>query len=55
MDLNKSLSWRITLPLGIILFFIGYGGIIGFLGLIIGALGVVDFISYLIKKYRKQS
>ena len=52
MNWNKSLSWKITLPLGIILYIIGYGGAIGFLGLIIGALGIVDLIRFLVNKYK---
>ena len=50
MNLNKSISWKITLPVGIVLFIIGYGGAIGFLGLILGALGIVGLITDLVKR-----
>ena len=50
MNWNKSLSWKMTLPLGVILYIIGYGGAIGFLGFIIGVLGVVDLIRFFVNK-----
>ena len=43
MKLNQSLSWKITLPLAVILFLF-MGDVGKFLALILGVLGIIDLI-----------
>jgi hypothetical protein len=53
--MNKSLSWKLLLPLGAVLLLLGYaGGLLGsllwLLGLIIFAMGVIDAVRQIGKK-----
>jgi hypothetical protein len=40
--MNKALSWKILIPLGVILIILGNGGALAFLGTIVTLMGVVD-------------
>lgn len=50
MNLNKSISWKIALPIGIVLAVIGHGGVIGLVGDIMVIFGIVDLITVTIKR-----
>ncbi len=50
MNFNKTLSWKILLPIGVLLLVIGYQGAIGLLGLIMTMMGIID----LVRQYRKK-
>lgn len=54
MNLKQSLSWKILLPIGIILWVIGYGGFIGLLGIIMTLMGIIDLGRTLIRKRKEK-
>lgn len=43
--MNKKLSWKILLPVGIILWFVFTGGVLRILGVIMFAFGIVDLVT----------
>jgi len=50
MNLNKTLSWKILLPIGVLFLIIGYQGAIGLLGLIMTIMGIIDLVRQFKKK-----
>jgi len=50
MNLNKTLSWKILLPIGVLLLVIGYQGAMGLIGLIMTIMGIID----LVRQHRKK-
>ena len=50
MDLNKSVSWKVALPIGIVLAFLFRGGIIGLVGDIMVIFGIIDLFRQIFKK-----
>lgn len=61
MKLNQKLSWKLTLPFGIILWLLGklmgpetiIASAIATAGLIIGLLGIVDLIRSFVQREKK--
>lgn len=49
MNLNKSVSWKITIPLAVV-FYVFFGDFGKFLALILGALGIIDLCRQFFKK-----
>jgi len=54
MNWKQSLSWKLLLPLGIMLWLIGRGGILALLGTIVFLMGLVDLFRYF-KNRKNQS
>ena len=53
MNLNQTLSWKITIPLGIIWLLIFGGGMLALIGTFCLLMGIIDFGRWLIKKIKK--
>jgi len=53
MNFKQALSWKILLPLGIILWIIFYGGMLGILGPFITLMGIIDLVRQWWNKRKK--
>jgi hypothetical protein len=53
MNLNKSISWKVVLPVGIILAVIFHGGAVGFVGDILVIFGLIDLFRQIFKRKTK--
>lgn len=54
MNFKKSLSWKFLLPIGILVYFIFYGGALQVIGTLMVIFGIIDLIRFLVKKYKKE-
>lgn len=47
---NKKISWKISLPLGLIFWIVGYGGVLVIAGMLITGIGIVNMYQELFYK-----
>jgi len=54
MKLNQKLSYKFLLPVGVILWAVGFGGVIGLVGFIVTSMGIVDLVRFIFSKIKKR-